>query len=126
MGGRVAEEMLLGPENITTGAGSDMAQATELARRFCMVYSMSELGLASYAQSEPSGETRAHVDREVDAILKVRNRGVRCCFVVLGVPVCPATTHGSSVVGGECGCIRPALWEALSSPWHTGCRVPGW
>jgi ATP-dependent metalloprotease len=72
MGGRVAEEMLLGPDNVTTGAGSDMAQATELARRFCMVYSMSSLGLSSFAKSEPSPETRAVIDREVEAILSVR------------------------------------------------------
>jgi ATP-dependent metalloprotease len=72
MGGRVAEEMLWGIDNVTTGAGSDMAMATELARRICMVYSMSDLGLASYAQSKPSAATRAIIDREVDRILSVR------------------------------------------------------
>lgn len=70
MGGRVAEEMLLGADNVTTGAGMDMAQATELARRFCMVYSMSELGLSSFAQSEPAPATRTLIEKEVEKILE--------------------------------------------------------
>ena len=72
MGGRVAEELTLGPDNITTGAGQDMVQATELARRFCMSFSMSNLGLSSYAQSEPSEEKKAVIDKEVERILEVR------------------------------------------------------
>ena len=32
-GGRVAEELVFGPEKITTGAGSDIQQATDTARR---------------------------------------------------------------------------------------------
>ncbi len=32
-GGRIAEELIFGPENVTTGAGNDIQQATEMARR---------------------------------------------------------------------------------------------
>ena len=70
MGGRVAEELLQGPEFVTTGAGSDMQAATDMARRFCMHFSMSKLGLASYGRTEPSDKTKEMVDREVDEILK--------------------------------------------------------
>jgi ATP-dependent metalloprotease len=76
MGGRVAEEMTLGAENVTTGAGSDMANATAIARQFCQAYSMSDLGLASYAKVEPSSATQAAIDREVDRLLAVRWRRV--------------------------------------------------
>jgi cell division protease FtsH len=36
MGGRIAEEIILGPDKITTGAGSDLQSAAELARDMVM------------------------------------------------------------------------------------------
>ena len=41
-GGRVAEEMVFGPDKITTGAGSDIQQATDIARRMVTQFGMSE------------------------------------------------------------------------------------
>jgi hypothetical protein len=71
MGGRAAEELIYGPNKITTGAGMDMSQASELARRFCLNYSMSDLGLTSYGNgAEPSPEKKAAVDAEVERILR--------------------------------------------------------
>jgi ATP-dependent metalloprotease FtsH len=71
MGGRVAEELVFGPDNITTGAGSDMQNATRYARAFCMSFSMSSLGLSSYNdENRPSPDRMALIDAEVEEILQ--------------------------------------------------------
>ena len=56
-GGRVAEELIFGKDNISTGAGggqgSDINQATKLARAMVMKYGMSEeLGPMEYGENE--------------------------------------------------------------------------
>ncbi|KAI7865475.1 peptidase family M41-domain-containing protein [Spinellus fusiger] len=42
MGGRVAEEMMFGKENVTSGAQSDIMKATDIAKRMVRHYGMSE------------------------------------------------------------------------------------
>jgi len=41
-GGRAAEEMIFGPDKITTGAGNDIERATTMARRMVTQFGMSE------------------------------------------------------------------------------------
>jgi cell division protease FtsH len=53
MGGRVAEELTFGKENITSGASSDIEQATKLARAMVTQWGFSdELGQVSYGENQ--------------------------------------------------------------------------
>ncbi|HYL55147.1 MAG TPA: ATP-dependent zinc metalloprotease FtsH [Gemmatimonadales bacterium] len=83
-GGRAAEELVFGPDRITTGAANDFQQATELARRMVTEYGMSELGPLTTAdhpevtvlgrdvvqRHEISQHTAEMVDREVSRIVQ--------------------------------------------------------
>lgn len=54
-GGRLAEEIIFGPDRVTTGASNDIERATEIARNMVTKWGLSErLGPLSY--SEDSGE----------------------------------------------------------------------
>jgi len=52
MGGRLAEQEVLGAEHITTGAGSDLERATELARKMVCEWGMSHLGPLTFGKRE--------------------------------------------------------------------------
>jgi cell division protease FtsH len=53
MGGRIAEEMKFGKENITSGASSDIEQATKLARAMVTQWGFSDkLGQVAYGENQ--------------------------------------------------------------------------
>ena len=53
MGGRVAEEMVFGKEKVTSGAASDIEQATQLARMMVTRWGFSdELGTVAYGENQ--------------------------------------------------------------------------
>ena len=53
MGGRVAEEIIFGEDKVTTGAASDIEQATKRARAMVMRAGLSkELGPVAYGENE--------------------------------------------------------------------------
>ena len=73
MGGRVAEEMFL--EHMTTGAGNDIEQATEMARRMVCDYGMSNLGPLTFGKREEQiflgREIAQHRDYSEDTAIKI-------------------------------------------------------
>jgi len=82
--GRAAEEIVFGPDRVTTGAASDFQQATELARQMVTRFGMSELvgpvaviehpevglfGREVIQRHEVSPQTAELIDREVRRVV---------------------------------------------------------
>ncbi|KAK1307280.1 hypothetical protein QJS10_CPA10g01439 [Acorus calamus] len=75
MGGRVAEELIFGENEVTSGASSDLEQATSLARAMVTKYGMSkEVGVVTHDYDDNgksmSTETRLLIEREVREFLE--------------------------------------------------------
>ncbi|VEU75616.1 ATPase, AAA family [Mycoplasmopsis maculosa] len=54
MGGRAAEEIIYGKDNVSTGASDDFQKATKLARKMVTEWGMSSLGPIKYEEEEGS------------------------------------------------------------------------
>ncbi len=87
LGGRVAEEIVYGPDSITTGASNDLEKVSMLARNMVTKYGMSEkMGNMAYGKDEQhifmgrdfgvrrdfSEEIAAEIDKEVKKIVDER------------------------------------------------------
>lgn len=75
MGGRVAEELIFGENEVTSGASSDLQQATKLAQSMVTKYGMSrEVGLVTHDYDDNgrsmSTETRLLIEQEVKFLLE--------------------------------------------------------
>ena len=85
-GGRAAEELIFGPDNMTTGASNDIEQATKLARAMITRYGMTEefdmvaletvqnQYLGGDAALSCSAETAAAVDRQVVELVRAAHQ----------------------------------------------------
>ena len=75
MGGRVAEEIIFGEDEVTSGASSDLRQATRLARAMVAQWGFSdEIGVVFHEQGpnqtiKPSTSTQDKIDAEVKRLL---------------------------------------------------------
>jgi len=80
-GGRLAEEIIFGKENITTGAGNDIQQATSIARRMVTEFGFSDkLGRLRYADNEEEvflGHSVSRQKNVSDATAKLIDEEVR-------------------------------------------------
>ncbi|CAA2979230.1 ATP-dependent zinc metalloprotease FTSH 4, mitochondrial [Olea europaea subsp. europaea] len=75
MGGRVAEELIFGENEVTSGASSDLQQATKLARAMVTKYGMSkQVGVVTHDYNDNgksmSTETRLLIEQEVKEFLE--------------------------------------------------------
>lgn len=68
MGGRAAEELLLGSD-FTSGASSDLETATQLAISMATQFGMTDLGLAVRRHGWPTGADNAAVTAKVECLL---------------------------------------------------------
>nr|WP_263012980.1 ATP-dependent zinc metalloprotease FtsH3 [Ancylothrix sp. D3o] len=86
LGGRLAEEIIFGEEEVTTGASNDLQQVARVARQMVMRFGMSErlgpvalgrqqgnmfLGRDIMAERDFSEETAAAIDEEVRSLIDV-------------------------------------------------------
>ena len=80
-GGRVSEELIFGPERVTTGAADDIRRATTLARRMVTEFGFSEkLGPLRYSENEEEvflGHSVTQRKNVSDATAKVIDEEIR-------------------------------------------------
>src|SRR3989344_9059882 len=79
VGGRVAEELVFGEDQVTTGASNDFEKATGIARKMVSEFGMSPAGLAVYKDRgdffgrstgiDASSSTKERMEKEVESIL---------------------------------------------------------
>ena len=82
-GGRVAEELIFGAEDATTGASNDIMRATDIARKMVTSWGLSDMGPLTFGQEEGevflgrsvsqnkevSDQTAQNIDEEVRKII---------------------------------------------------------
>lgn len=71
MGGRVAEEIIYGNDDITTGCSSDLSRASDIAYNFVRRYGMSGKFMLSNEKKKFSDKYNFEIDEEVQSILQV-------------------------------------------------------
>ncbi|KAI8369346.1 peptidase family M41-domain-containing protein [Radiomyces spectabilis] len=73
LGGRIAEGLIFGDDNVTSGAHSDIVKATEIAKRMVRHYGMSErIGPIDYEDEDMqllSAETKQLIENEIKALI---------------------------------------------------------
>ncbi len=81
LGGRAAEEMIFGEDEVTTGAGNDIEKVTYLARQMVTRFGMSELGLLALEEDNNgytgnNGNGQGDYSEEIAAKIDVQVRSI--------------------------------------------------
>ena len=95
MGGRAAEQVAL--ETMTTGAGNDIEQATDLARKMVCEFGMSQLGPLTFGKKEEQiflgREISQHRDYSEDTAIKIDQEVRRLVDTAYKIAVDLNTSH---------------------------------
>lgn len=79
MGGRAAEEIVFGPKKVTTGAASDIAHATDIARRMVTEWGMSpSIGMVRVLRENDALPPEA--EREIRRIVEEMYNAAKVCI----------------------------------------------
>ncbi|EAZ93206.1 cell division protein; FtsH [Crocosphaera chwakensis CCY0110] len=75
LGGRAAEEVIFGEDEVTTGAGNDIEKVTYLARQMVTRFGMSELGLLALEEDDQDNyaafdEIATKIDTQINLIVE--------------------------------------------------------
>ncbi len=75
LGGRAAEEVIFGEDEVTTGAGNDIEKVTSLARQMVTRFGMSELGLLALEEDNQENyaafdEIATQIDSQINLIVE--------------------------------------------------------
>ncbi|OBZ83759.1 ATP-dependent zinc metalloprotease YME1 [Choanephora cucurbitarum] len=78
MGGRVAEELIFGQDNVTSGASSDIMKATDVAKRMVRYYGMSEkVGPVNHDDDDMqllSAQTKQLIESEILSLIETSEK----------------------------------------------------
>lgn len=89
LGGRVSEEIVFGPENITTGAQDDLQKITRMAFEACANYGMNTIiGPVSYGgrEGQKEGWTKPFSEKTGEMLdAEVRKMITYLTFFILGL-----------------------------------------
>ncbi|KAI9358193.1 peptidase family M41-domain-containing protein [Pilaira anomala] len=81
MGGRVAEDLIFGPENVTSGASSDISKATDVAKRMVRYYGMSDkVGPVNHDDDDMqllSSQTKQLIESEILNLIETSEQRAR-------------------------------------------------
>merc|ERR1712125_205929 len=93
LGGRVAEEIIFGEDEVTTGASNDLQQVRQIARRMVAQwgFAMDALGMAPVAWETPEGNgmmqprvASASMEKDIDTeVQKLVNAAFEKCYTAL-------------------------------------------
>jgi cell division protease FtsH len=146
MGGRVAEELTFGKENITSGASSDIEQATKLARAMVTQWGFSDqLGQVAYGENQQevflghsvaqqknvSESTAQKIDNEIRRLIDEAYETARRILVEKNhefVALAEGLLEYETLTGDEIKALirgeKPARDLGDDTPPHRGSAVP--
>ena len=79
-GGRIAEEIIFGSQNVTTGCSSDFQQCYSIAKEIVINSGLSSIGFVGLDKDKMGTDMQERIDKEIEKVMKVS------CYVSLVNP----------------------------------------